>query len=154
MYTLVLSAQWKLKWQEKRFYLNNLKILKQYLFLIKCHPFSKYNFNLNIRVSIKILLSKTVLQDEMFLMWLGSINFARWGVKRRRTFLPFWWNWRDIPPSGHLEDIQEEPCRQNELSSAQTHKELETTGSLLAHCPRPSASLWLQSPTQQKQKTK
>lgn len=64
-----------------------------------------------------------------------------------------WWNLRDILPSGHLEDIQEELCRQSELSSARMHKEPETTSRLSAHYLRPSGGSLLRSPASHKQKT-
>lgn len=65
--------------------------------------------------------------------------------------LLFWWNWRNTPPSGHLEDIQGELCRQSELYGVQTRREPETGSSHSAGSHRPSASLWPGTPALHKQ---
>lgn len=87
-----------------------------------------------------------------FQFFTADLNCGGTNFLSDETNILFWWNWHDIPPSGHLEDIQEELCRQNELFSARTHRELETTSWLSAHYGRPSASLSLGSPTLQKQR--
>lgn len=70
-----------------------------------------------------------------------------------KTRLLFGWNWRDILHSGHLEGTREELCRQNELYSAQTHKELKTENELPEHFPRASVSLRQGNPSQRQQMT-
>lgn len=69
----------------------------------------------------------------------------------RETNWLFWWSWRDIPPSGRLEDTREELCRPNELETSEMHKEPETWRPLSAHFLHPSARLQLGNPAWKKQ---